>query len=215
MGPHKSCRLPFSLALQSRCFLVPSPFRERVALLRRVRSAAAALRDALNHTLLSGAGNGTRTRDPELGRLALYQLSYSRSLLSLPSTPLRSASGRLRRGFARFAPHLMLSQSIANSPRCPRIPDYVWWRGEDSNLRRRSPSDLQSDPFGHSGTSPYMSFSAPLCLAPDISNQSRWSESNRRPTDYKSVALPTELHRQRAKEGKLCAGYHAVKNQPI
>src|SRR5208282_824860 len=27
----------------------------------------------------SGAGNGTRTRDPELGRLALYQLSYSRS----------------------------------------------------------------------------------------------------------------------------------------
>src|SRR5208283_2482698 len=28
-----------------------------------------------------GAGNGTRTRDPELGRLALYQLSYSRSPL--------------------------------------------------------------------------------------------------------------------------------------
>src|SRR6266852_5841102 len=27
----------------------------------------------------TGAGNGTRTRDPELGRLALYQLSYSRS----------------------------------------------------------------------------------------------------------------------------------------
>src|SRR5688572_29788991 len=26
-----------------------------------------------------GAGNGTRTRDPKLGRLALYQLSYSRS----------------------------------------------------------------------------------------------------------------------------------------
>jgi hypothetical protein len=26
-----------------------------------------------------GAGNGARTRDPELGRLALYQLSYSRS----------------------------------------------------------------------------------------------------------------------------------------
>src|SRR5689334_12331881 len=27
----------------------------------------------------SGAGNGTRTRDPKLGRLALYQLSYSRA----------------------------------------------------------------------------------------------------------------------------------------
>jgi hypothetical protein len=32
---------------------------------------------AISHTQ-TGAGNGTRTRDPELGRLALYQLSYSR-----------------------------------------------------------------------------------------------------------------------------------------
>src|ERR671923_2933814 len=31
----------------------------------------------ISHTR-TGAGNGTRTRDPELGRLALYQLSYSR-----------------------------------------------------------------------------------------------------------------------------------------
>jgi hypothetical protein len=44
---------------------------------------------------------------------------------------------------------------------------------------------------------------------------SRWSESNRRPTDYKSVALPTELHRQRAKDGKLFAGHYAVKDRPI
>ena len=27
----------------------------------------------------SGAGNGTQTRDPQLGRLMLYQLSYSRN----------------------------------------------------------------------------------------------------------------------------------------
>src|SRR5512139_3989537 len=27
-----------------------------------------------------GAGNGTRTRDPKLGKLALYQLSYSRKI---------------------------------------------------------------------------------------------------------------------------------------
>jgi hypothetical protein len=40
-----------------------------------------------------GAGNGTRTRDPQLGRLMLYQLSYSRK-------------------------------------------SCIWWRGEDSNLRR-------------------------------------------------------------------------------
>ena len=25
-----------------------------------------------------GAGNGTRTRDPDLGKVVLYQLSYSR-----------------------------------------------------------------------------------------------------------------------------------------
>jgi hypothetical protein len=28
----------------------------------------------------SGAGDGSRTRDPQLGRLALYQLSYTRIL---------------------------------------------------------------------------------------------------------------------------------------
>ncbi len=30
--------------------------------------------------ILNGAGNGDRTRDPQLGRLMLYQLSYSRFL---------------------------------------------------------------------------------------------------------------------------------------
>ena len=30
----------------------------------------------------AGAGNGVRTRDPQLGRLMLYQLSYSRSVPS-------------------------------------------------------------------------------------------------------------------------------------
>src|SRR5206468_11268664 len=55
------------------------------------------------------------------------------------------------------------------------------WRGEDSNLRRHSPADLQSAPFGHSGTSPHRFRRA---------GWSRWSESNRRPADYKSAALP-------------------------
>ena len=44
---------------------------------------------------------------------------------------------------------------------------------------KAEPADLQSAPFDHSGTSPYM-----------------WSQRrdlNPRPTDYKSVALPTEL----------------------
>ena len=31
----------------------------------------------------SGAGNETRTRDPDLGKVVLYQLSYSRVLLAI------------------------------------------------------------------------------------------------------------------------------------
>ena len=48
-------------------------------------------------------------------------------------------------------------------------------------------SDLQSDPFGHSGTPPNFLL--------------EWSwreESNPRPADYKSAALPTELRQQTA-----------------
>jgi hypothetical protein len=32
----------------------------------------------------------------------------------------------------------------------------IAWGGEDSNLRRPTPADLQSAPFGHSGTSPML-----------------------------------------------------------
>ena len=52
-----------------------------------------------------------------------------------------------------------------------------WWRGKDSNLRRHTPADLQSAPFGHSGTTPW----------------SCSQESNLRPSVYKTDALPTEL----------------------
>jgi hypothetical protein len=65
----------------------------------------------------------------------------------------------------------------------PHRPE--WWWGEDLNLRRRMPTDLQSVPFGHSGTPP--------------SDNTPWSQrrdSNPRPTDYKSVALPPELRWQ-------------------
>ena len=53
-------------------------------------------------------------------------------------------------------------------------------------------SDLQSDPFGHSGTSPQ----SLRCL-----NWCRHEESNPGPTDYKSVALPTELYRPWQRSG--------------
>ena len=44
-------------------------------------------------------------------------------------------------------------------------------------------TDLQSVPFGHSGISPF------------FNKKSRRRDSNPRPTDYKSVALPAELLR--------------------
>ncbi len=59
-----------------------------------------------------------------------------------------------------------------------------WWWGEDLNLRRLQPSDLQSDPFDHSGTPP--------CL------WSRYPESNGGHSHYKWDALPTELYRHMA-----------------
>ena len=46
---------------------------------------------------------------------------------------------------------------------------------------KAKPADLQSAPFDHSGTPPQWS---------------RRSDLNGRPADYKSAALPTELHRQ-------------------
>src|SRR5262249_5414532 len=43
-----------------------------------------------------------------------------------------------------------------------RLPPHAcWWRGKDSNLRRHKPADLQSAPFGHSGTSPRAAHARP------------------------------------------------------
>ena len=49
-------------------------------------------------------------------------------------------------------------------------------------------ADLQSAPFGRSGTLPYSVLAE---------NWSWWTDSNPRPADYKSAALPTELHQHR------------------
>ena len=60
---------------------------------------------------------------------------------------------------------------------------FKWWGEKDSNLRSRKTTDLQSVPFGHSGTSPFR------CGLNHEFLMSRWRDSNPRPTDYKSVAL--------------------------
>ena len=51
---------------------------------------------------------------------------------------------------------------------------------------KAEPSDLQSDPFGRSGTSP------------EFFKWCRLSDSNQPPADYKSAALPNELKRHKS-----------------
>src|SRR5262249_51300780 len=58
--------------------------------------------------------------------------------------------------FASSSPPSSLSDPLPASH--PDLGDCdlgdCWWRGEDSNLRRNDPADLQSAPFGRFGTSP-------------------------------------------------------------
>ena len=116
-----------------------------------------------------GAGDEDRTRDIQLGRLELYQLSYSR-LFFLPAFRTSCESRRIPRR-AQYGPTLF-------------PPARTWKRlvvGGGFEPPKAAPTDLQSVPFGHSGTPP---------------KRSTWSQRrdlNPRPADYKSAALPAEL----------------------
>ena len=50
----------------------------------------------LPHPVLR-AGNGTRTRDPNLGKVVLYQLSYSRTTSNQQTTSNQRGFGRVQR----------------------------------------------------------------------------------------------------------------------
>ena len=54
-------------------------------------------------------------------------------------------------------------------------------------------TDLQSAPFGHSGILPYL-------IEPLVKKWSWWTDSNPRPADYKSAALPAELYQHLSNE---------------
>jgi hypothetical protein len=69
--------------------------------------------------LLHGAGDEIRTRDIQLGRLKLYQLSYSRI------NHLYSQQTKID--------YVVTIHSKLRSP-----TQYFWWWGEDLNLRRLS-----------------------------------------------------------------------------
>ena len=73
----------------------------------------------------------------------LYQLSYFRKNRPTRSHPFPT----LRRGSRLIAPTLMHGRRI-----CPTR--FALWEEMDSNHRRRTPADLQSAPFGHSGIFP-------------------------------------------------------------
>lgn len=92
-----------------------------------------------------------------------------------------------------------------------RAEQKKWWRGIDSNNRRLTPADLQSAPFGHSGTTPKNLIYRNIRSNGPIDE--KWScsqESNLRPTVYKTVALPTELeqpiHRRQIDESEIYNG---------
>jgi hypothetical protein len=80
------------------------------------------------------AGNGTQTRDPQLGRLMLYQLSYSRNLSLSSHQGEYPPTFRSKTGYS---------------------PDFKLWAVMDSNHRKLTLAELQSAPFGHSGNCPF------------------------------------------------------------
>ncbi len=84
-----------------------------------------------------GAGDEARTRDIQLGRLKLYQLSYSRLFYQWLSV----RALRRQRFFKLQSMHSGRSHVVLCDPDSePKSPTYNspvdWWWGEDLNLRR-------------------------------------------------------------------------------
>ena len=96
--------------------------------------------------LAERAGDEIRTRDFQLGRLTLYQLSYSRIVVAFGLSQTAKTLSRVRRSVAE-------------------------WREKDSNLRRQKPPGLQPGPFGHSGTPPSPYLPAPESWRSDSNQQ--------------------------------------------
>ena len=69
------------------------------------------------------------------------------------------------------------------------------WGRLDSNPFSRKTPDLQSGPALQLRRAPLDSSNAHQNIHSN-KTESRWRESNPRPADYKSAALPAELHRQ-------------------
>jgi hypothetical protein len=143
------------------------------------------------HNVKMERETGFEPATPSLEGLRSSQLSYSR--ISNSEYGVGNADSNI---FSLLTPHFILG-----------TPNYfIWWGGEVSNLRRLTPTDLQSVPFGHSGTSPGTASLCRLILSRNHDHLARklksswklkkWShrrDSNPRQADYKSATLPTEL----------------------
>jgi hypothetical protein len=84
-----------------------------------------------------GAGNETRTRDPDLGKVVLYQLSYSRigaAKHSRPGALVNSLAGADAPPFDIFARH---RRRIQQGPERIRALGAIWSGKRDSNSRPR------------------------------------------------------------------------------
>jgi hypothetical protein len=83
----------------------------------------------------NGAGNETRTRDPDLGKVVLYQLSYSRA----------------RAAIIRFGPFIATLSAWRSVPatRRARTPGPTRWSGRRpirAGLRRHETGPVRRDP---------------------------------------------------------------------
>ena len=104
----------------------------------------------------------------------------------------------------------ILNESFLNS-QIDSFSNWLWAR-MDSNHRTPKRTDLQSVAVGHLATCPIWRFASHYdgrteTLRP---SKSHLSESNQRPTDYKSVALPAEL-KWRVLDPPFCSIVRTVK----
>ena len=87
---------------------------------------------------------------PSLVQCAAMKERVERETGFEPATP--SLEGW--RSTAELFPPVLPTRSLAVKMLGRKVVARKWWGEEDLNLRRRSPADLQSAPFGHLGISP-------------------------------------------------------------
>jgi uncharacterized protein YajQ (UPF0234 family) len=89
-------------------------------------------------------------------------------------TPNPRATVPRSRRVARFNPWGAAGSTLGSGSQCPRRrlreTRSTWWAGLDSNQRRRTPADLQSAPFGHLGTDPFVPRAGRPTIVPSLAS---------------------------------------------